>query len=493
MALHAAAVLRRPVPGRSGRARRWGGGWRGSHPIGGVGVCTPASHRTRSLPRSSRSQRRRSEKFDRRVVQACPPRAEVGADGLVLGQLGGPGVRSPGVGRPAGGGQQVGPYRPGRLEVVAPGSRAPSSSARPGGRPVRRPGRSPTPGRPGRRASVRPRRAPRRASAAPPSRCGRCGPGRSARSGWRPRAGTGRARPARAARRRYASPSAISAASQAAGSCSSSGHVRRGGRRAPAPGEGDAARPAPRPPARSAACRQRHREVAAPRRARSARPVRPGDRVAPVDRLEHRRQPLGQGLARSGTANGIPASRMRRFARTSRCAMVARRHRERRGDLGGLEAEHGLQHERRADRPGRSPGGRRRTAARAAGRGSRPGRGRPSSVERRPRIRSSRPPPAQRHRAPVGRRLPHVAVPVAGHGEQPPLGIVAGLRRPATVRSACSNASASASSASARSPGRRGEQRDQPAVGGARGALGRRPRPRPRRPGSRVRRHARPA
>ena len=107
------------------------------------------------------------------------------------------------------------------------------------------------------------------------------------------------------------------------------------------------------------------------------------------------------------------ASRMRRFARTSRCAMWWARHPERRGDLARVDTEHGLQHERRPDRLPRSPGGRRRTAApgdgrrgvrrRVLGRGS-PGSG-PGAA---PQPRCGR--AAERYT---------VAQPVAGHGEQP--------------------------------------------------------------------------
>ena len=52
--------------------------------------------------------------------------------------------------------------------------------------------------------------------------------------------------------------------------------------------------------------------------------------------------------ARVGTWNGMPASRMRRFARTRRCAIAAGCTANTRAMRVGVEAEHDLEHERGA-------------------------------------------------------------------------------------------------------------------------------------------------
>ena len=115
----------------------------------------------------------------------------------------------------------------------------------------------------------------------------------------------------------------------ASASCSSSGMKRPwpSRRAAAGPRTGTPAPPTRAPPARRAAVRPAPAPGAAPRRTAS-RSVPPA--VPAASRSRTRRRPprapqaaVRRGPRRSGSANGMPASRMRFLARTRRCAMVA--------------------------------------------------------------------------------------------------------------------------------------------------------------------------
>ena len=129
--------------------------------------------------------------------------------------------------------------------------------------------------------------------------------------------------------------------------------------------------------------------------------------------------------ARVGTRNGMPASRMRRFARTRRCAIAAGCTANTRAMRVRVEAEHDLEHERGAHR----------------------------GVDRRVRAREQQLQPLVGDRVRVGlgergrdvvvqwRRGAHgrggeqVADAVAGHGHEPPLRVVGDAgRRPGAQR-----------------------------------------------------------
>ena len=131
--------------------------------------------------------------------------------------------------------------------------------------------------------------------------------------------------------------------------------------------------------------------------------------------------------SRVGTRNGMPASRMRRFARTSRCAIVAVGTAKAGRDAFGIDAEHDLQHQRSpdagVDRRVRADeqqleslvGDRIRIGVRHVGRPHQFFAGQRDILPR--------------------RRAEHVALPVAGHGEQPPFRVRRGCHPPATSRS----------------------------------------------------------
>ena len=161
------------------------------------------------------------------------------------------------------------------------------------------------------------------------------------------------------------------------------------------------------------------RQVRRPRRTAS-RSVAHRARPASRSRRRRRRLPAPRAAvaarcSRSGTTNGIPVSRMRFLARTSRCAIVAGSTANAAGDRRGIHSEHGLQHQRRPDRLRRSPGGRRPASVRVGGRECR--HAGPAARSR--RTASRRAERFDRYAA----DFQYVAQSVARHGEQPGLGI----------------------------------------------------------------------
>ena len=243
------------------------------------------------------------------------------------------------------------------------------ASARRASRPPRAPRGQPSSAR----SATRPRYSVDERRRHPARRCAR---GRSARPGSPPRAGTGRAgRPSAEARRSSAAPSAISARIPQRGILLVERRPRprsRGPAHATARTSSSAASPhaSGSVSSRLASEHGQPARLVGERFADRARPDRASR--SRTRRRSPRARPSGAAgmSARVGTANGMPASRMRRLARTSRCAIAARLDGERARDLRRRRSRARSAASAACGWPGSIAGGRRRTAARAACRGS---------------------------------------------------------------------------------------------------------------------------